>query len=80
MNDAAPSPSTLPDKALPLAALYSTRELQQFALHHALLSAGIADPVRFLAENDVETVAAFRHDIGLAITIIRSTPKPSKKA
>lgn len=60
----------------PVLDLMSTAELQMLALHALLIKQGVSDPIRFLKENDVEYVTAFKPTIGMAITIIKIATKP----
>lgn len=64
---------------LPHIEIFSTDELHRMGLVVMLQRQGIEDPHTFLAENKVDFVTAFKHDVGMAITINSITPKPPKK-
>lgn len=54
---------------------FTLKELQDLALVQILANAGVADPVAFLKEHDVEQMATYKSSV-LAIAITGVKPKP----
>jgi hypothetical protein len=59
---------------LPAVDLFGVEELKQLALNMLLARKGISDPEKFMAEHNVEYVAAFKANVGIAVTVVRVTP------
>lgn len=65
---------------LPVVDLYGVEELKLMALHMALTKQGVEDPAVFLQENVVKYVAAFKSNVGVAITITEISTKATRSS
>jgi len=59
----------------PMAELYSVEDVHRMGLLLMLQRQGIEDPQAFLNDNVVDYVAAFKQNIGMAITITSIKPR-----
>jgi hypothetical protein len=58
--------------------LYSLSELERMVLAQTLIASGVENPAVFLEENDVEYQCTLKGAIGMAIAILKVTPKAKK--
>jgi hypothetical protein len=71
---------TISNVDLPIVNLYGLAELQQMALLKTLSEHGIEDPAKFLEENIVRYVPAFKASVGLTIVITEVKAKTKKES